>query len=173
MAAPALIVMTAQTDRWTRLPARARLTLSILAIGLAVAGTACAPPDGPAGAITGDVAAAVNQDRAAGGLAPLAWNGQLAANAQNWADHLAATGALAHTDLGALARLPSMAGWWSLGENLLLEPGSPTGAGAEATWMASGEHRANVLNPTWNSIGVGATRDSSGRVWLVAEFGAR
>ena len=44
---------------------------------------------------------------------------------------------------------------------------------AEDAWMNSAGHRANILNPYFNSIGVAATMDSSGRLWVVAEFGAR
>jgi uncharacterized protein YkwD len=65
-----------------------------------------------------------------------------------------------------------MSAWRSLGENLLVGPGMSGGA-AENAWMASAGHRANILNPSFNRIGVAATMDSSGRLWVVAEFGTR
>lgn len=40
--------------------------------------------------------AAQNQERAALGIEPLAWDPALARSAQGWADHLAATGGFAH-----------------------------------------------------------------------------
>ena len=136
---------------------------------------ACAPPasSGSGSGIAGDTVVAMNQDRAASGLGGLAVDGQLTANAQSWANHLAATGALVHTDLGALLHQPNMSAWWTIGENLLESSGALSGAGAENLWMGSPEHRANILNPAFNHVGVAATRDGSGRLWMVAEFGAR
>jgi uncharacterized protein YkwD len=159
--------------RRRRLPRRARFALPVLALGVAFAGVACAPPGSPGSGFTGDVVGAVNQDRAAAGLAPLTWDRQLGPYAASWANHLAATGTLTHTDLNALIRLPYMTGWRSLGENLLVGPGNLGGAAAEDLWMNSAGHRANILNPSFNYIGVAGVRDSSGRLWVVAEFGAR
>ena len=155
-----------------RLPRRARFALPVLIVGLAVAGVACAPPGSPGSGYTGDVVGAVNQDRAAAGLRPMAWDNQLGDYARSWANHLAATGSLVHTDLAALVRLPYMTAWWTMGENLLVGPGM-SGAAAEDVWMNSAGHRANILNPSFNFIGVASARDSSGRWWYVAEFGAR
>ncbi len=160
-------------SRRRRLPRRARLALPVLVVGLAFAGVACAPPGSPGSGFTGDMVAAVNQDRAAAGLAPLAWDPQLGPYAASWAHHLAATGTLTHTDLNALIRLPYMAAWRSLGENLLVGPAGLSGAAAEDLWMNSAGHRANILNPSFNHIGVAAVQDSAGRLWVVAEFGAR
>lgn len=42
------------------------------------------------------VLAAQNRERLTQNVAPLAWNADLAADAQRWADHLAATGEFAH-----------------------------------------------------------------------------
>lgn len=158
--------------RARRLPRRARFALPVLIVGLAVAGVACAPPGSPGSGYTGDVVGAVNQDRAAAGLRPLTWDNQLGDYARSWANHLAATGSLVHTDLAALVRLPYMTAWWTMGENLLVGPGM-SGAAAEDAWMNSAGHRANILNPAFNSIGVASARDSSGRWWYVAELGAR
>ena len=159
--------------RCRRLPRRARCALPVLVISLACAGVACAPPGSPGGGFTGDVANAVNQDRAAAGLAPLVRDAQLDAVAASWADHLAATGTLTHTDLYALLRLPYMSAWRALGENLLVGPGNLGGGAAADLWMGSTEHRAAILDPSYDRIGVGAARDPSGRLWIVAEFGAR
>ena len=159
--------------RCRRLPRRARFALPVLVIGLACAGVACAPPSSPGGGFTGNLANAVNQDRAAAGLAPLIRDAQLGPVAANWADHLAATGTLTHSDLHALIRLPYMSAWRALGENLLVGPGNLGSRSAESLWMSSTEHRAAILDPAYNRIGVGAARDPSGRLWIVAEFGAR
>src|SRR5204863_9300506 len=162
--APTAITIASRSDRRRRLPARARIALSILVIGVAVATAACLPTATAPGGITGDVAAALNRDRNSAGLGGLPWNAQLGANAQNWANHIAATGALVHSDLGA-----TMPGWVSLGENLFAGPAGSSAAGVEATWMGSAGHRANILSGSWNAIGIGAATDSSGQIWVVAE----
>ncbi len=151
-----------------------RLAPVALAAILTLSAAACAPTGGNGGGgVTGDVVASVNQDRAAHGLAPLAWDQQLTAYAQSWAGRIAAAGDLVHTDLGGLMRLPYMASWWTMRENLLYAPAGTSGADAENLWMASSPHQANILDPDVNYIGVGAVYDGAGRVWMVAEFGAR
>jgi uncharacterized protein YkwD len=150
-----------------------RLAPVVFVALLAVTAAACAPPGSPSGNVTSDVAASVNQDRATSGLRALAWDNQLASYAQSWANHLATTGTLTHTDLGALMRLPWMSAWWTLGENLLQGPGAMSAAAAENLWMNSAGHRADILNPSFTHIGVAAAWDGAGRLWLVAEFGAR
>ena len=148
-----------------------------LATILTLIAAACAPPGGNGGGggggVTGDVVSAINQDRAAHGLAPLAWDVQLADYAQSWAGRIAAAGDLIHTDLGSLMRLPYMASWWTIRENLLYGSAGMSGADAENLWMSSGPHQANILDPSVNYVGVGVAYDGAGRLWLVAEFGAR
>jgi len=141
-------------------------------VALALAAAACAPPASPGGGTTGDAAQAMNQDRAAAGVGPLAWDDQLSGLAQTHSREIAASGSLWHSDLGAFLRTPWMAGWRSLGENLLVASAGTSGWSAEDIWMASGPHRANILNGGFNRVGVGATVDGSGRVWMVALFGA-
>jgi uncharacterized protein YkwD len=139
---------------------------------LAMTAAACRPP-GATGNYTGDVVASMNQDRAAAGLAPLAWDGQLGPLAQSTAARIAGAGALLHTDLGAVIHLPYMAGWRTLGENLSWNSGVPSAGAVEDQWMASAAHRANILSGGFNRVGVGTAQDANGRLWVVAEFGAR
>jgi uncharacterized protein YkwD len=139
----------------------------VAVVGLALAGAACAPPSSSAGGIAGDVLNAMNQDRAAAGLGPLAWDPQLAGDAQNHAGQIAASGTLWHSNLSAWIN-----GWSSLGENLLEAPAGTNGYQAEDLWMASGPHRANILGG-FNYVGIGMVTDGAGREWMVAVFGAR
>ncbi len=139
--------------------------------GIALVAAACSPGS-PIGA-TGDMVQSVNADRGAAGLAPLAWDDQLHGLAQSHANEIAASGTLWHSDLGSWINLPWMAAWQSLGENLAQAPPGTSAAQIEDMWMASGPHRANILNGGFNRIGVGVTVDSAGRVWMVALFGAR
>jgi uncharacterized protein YkwD len=153
---------------------RAKLLIPILALGIAVAGTACLPPSGGGPPATPDgVVAAVNQDRAANGLSALAGDPQLTAMAQSWAEHMAATGALAHQDLGSIIGSPLMGSWRGLSENVFGGPPSASDATVENMWMGSALHQANILDPGMNHIGVGVAHDASGRTWVVADFGAR
>jgi uncharacterized protein YkwD len=144
----------------------------IAAAAIALACAACFPQPG-AGSLGGDSLTAMNQDRAASGLGGLAWDSGLAGVAQSHAQAMANSGSLWHSDLGWLISQPSMAGTWSMGENLLMAGGGTNGYSAEDMWMGSPPHRANILNGAFNRVGVGVVTDGAGRVWMVALFGAR
>jgi pathogenesis-related protein 1 len=75
------------------LPLKARAPL--LALFLAGAATA-QPPLAPPGPIAEGTLATHNKARAAVGTPPLKWSSATAQAAQKWADHLAATGKVAH-----------------------------------------------------------------------------
>jgi uncharacterized protein YkwD len=144
--------------------------VAVVALALGVA--ACAPPGSPGSGATGDMVSAVNQDRAMAGLPPLAWDQTLYDLARNHANEIAASQSLWHSDVGLWLTLPWMRNWHAMGENLF--SGTNINSwNAEDAWMASPLHRANILDPGYNQIGVGVTVDSAGRVWLVTLFGAR
>jgi uncharacterized protein YkwD len=44
--------------------------------------------------------------------------------------------------------------YWSVGENLFWTTGSASATVSMEAWMASPEHRANILNPGWRQIGI-------------------
>lgn len=50
--------------------------------------------------------------------------------------------------------------YWSVGENLLWSSGSLSARSALGVWMASPDHRANILDPNWRQIGIGAVTAS-------------
>lgn len=139
----------------------------VAVVALALAAAACAPAGSSGGGYAGDVVNAMNQDRAAAGMGPLAWDSQLAGYAQNHAGEIARSGSLWHSNLSAW-----ISGWRSLGENLLMAPAGTSSYAAEDMWMASAPHRANILGG-FNRVGVGIVTDGAGREWLVAVFGAR
>ena len=71
---------------------------------------------------------------------------------------------------------------WSVGENLLMSgPSEPSSAEVVAAWMKSAGHRANLLNPRWRELGVGARFSSAAGgefggqpTWIVTlDLGAR
>jgi uncharacterized protein YkwD len=110
----------------------------------------------------------MNGDRAANGLAPLCGNGQLAGLAQNWANWMAANLSLTHQNLGAvIGGTPFSA----MGENILAGPAGMSVSQMEAAWMASPEHRANILSGAYSAAGVGIAYSNDGRVWVAVDFG--
>jgi uncharacterized protein YkwD len=48
--------------------------------------------------------------------------------------------------------------YWAVGENLLWSSPDVDGPGALKLWMASPEHRKNILTPKWREIGVSAVK---------------
>lgn len=81
--------------------------------------------------------------------------------AESWAGHLATTGLFYHQTL-----TPILSGCKASRAAENLARGYSTAAETVAAWMASPGHRANVLDPALNKIGVAAIY-RSGR-WVVA-----
>lgn len=90
----------------------------------------------------------LNADRRVHGRSNLPIHDQAQAKAQAWAEKLAREGRLYHSNLqsGITAR------WCGLGENVGY---GGSVAQIQDAYMASAGHRANVLNTTWNGVGVG------------------
>jgi uncharacterized protein YkwD len=120
---------------------------------------------------------AVNQTRAAYGLAPVRFDATLerAARAHS-ADMLRhayfAHGAFAQRLQAFGARGPFVGENLAWGSGNLAAPGSIVSA-----WLASPEHRANLLRPTFRWIGIGALAGTfqghAGAVVVTADFGGR
>jgi uncharacterized protein YkwD len=51
---------------------------------------------------------------------------------------------------------------WAVGENILWSSPNLTPGRAMALWMASPEHRANILSAHWHEIGVAAVHENDG-----------
>ncbi len=119
----------------------------------------------------------INQIRSQNGLPALVYHPQLEADAQAYADFLAAHNVISHTadgrTLDARAEAAGYATWTALGENLA--GGYATFADAVNAWMASPGHRANILNPVFTETGVGcAWNPNTSYGWFyVQEFGTR
>jgi Cysteine-rich secretory protein family len=115
---------------------------------------------------------ATNQDRAHHGLRPLHWDPALARAAQRHAELMAGQRALSHQYAGE-AELEMRvarqgAHFHVVAENLAA---APTPASLEAEWMQSPGHRANILDPRLDKIGVGLVRQG-GYLWAVEDFSA-
>jgi uncharacterized protein YkwD len=112
-----------------------------------------------------------DQSRAASGLPGLAANGQLTCLAQAWSQHMAATRAFAHRDLGSVISSAGYAGvYHTLGENILLGPASMSAGAMHTAWMNSPDHRANILSGSYSSMGIGLAY-VGGQVYATENFG--
>src|SRR5277367_4919601 len=111
-----------------------------------------------------------NQDRAQQGLPPLKWDPALAQAAAEHAQLMAQQPSLSHQYPGEpdLVARSGAAGahFRSIAENVAL---APTPQALEQEWMHSAPHRANILNPAMNTIGVGLVR-RGGYYYAVEDF---
>jgi uncharacterized protein YkwD len=115
-----------------------------------------------------------NAERVKRGLAPLRVDARLVGAAQLQADQMARLGRMSHTladaPLPALAdRLRSVGYNGGAGENIAFNYRDP--ADAVLGWMYSEDHRRNLLDPRFDSIGVAVARDSEGLPYFVQVFG--
>ena len=111
-----------------------------------------------------------NADRAQQGLAPLKWDPALAQAATAHAQLMAQQRELSHQYPGEpdLVARGGAAGahFRSIAENVALAP-SPQAL--EQEWMNSAPHRANILNPVMNTMGVGLVK-RGGNYYAVEDF---
>jgi len=106
----------------------------------------------------------INAFRRAHGLTPLRLNPGLNVAAQEHSQQMAADGYFAHNSADGSAfwkrierTYPSATSQlWSVGENLVWSSPSLDAKRALQLWLASPEHRANLMNPRWREIGVSA-----------------
>lgn len=113
----------------------------------------------------------LNRDRAAHGLPALKANSQLTALARNYAQDMIRRGFFSHNNPEGQSPFDRMrqAGisYKYAGENLAV---NSSVAGAEAAFMNSPGHRANILNANYTEVGIGVVRSSSGSLYVVQEF---
>jgi uncharacterized protein YkwD len=131
----------------------------------------------------------INAVRSAHGLRPLAVSSRLALAAQQHTREMGVDGYFDHASYDKspfwkrIEKWYPSGGWssWDVGENILYQSPDLTTTQIVRTWMASPEHRANLLSRDWREIGISAMHfeaapgEFSGRpVTLVtADFGAR
>lgn len=104
----------------------------------------------------------VNNSRTARGIPALSSNLWMSNYAQDWAEHMARTGRLSHSNYAA----HNPYRWRALAENV--------GRGSSLSsihhgFMNSSGHRANILNRGFNYVGTGAAY-GHGQWWVVHEF---
>ncbi len=140
--------------------------------------TTAAPATAPAAGagttvekLASDLFARLNAERRARGLASLDWDDDLARMAGDWSAQMARTGNFSHRDLGAASGLPGIAKFSALGENIAWVEGyANMGNQLHLGWMRSEGHRENMLQPGFDSVGIGVVCDG-GRAWATQNFG--
>jgi Cysteine-rich secretory protein family len=143
------------------MPDRAAVVVLALlaALGLVVA----TPGRALAGPGEGDFFSAVNAARSAAGVHPVVWADDLAAVARRQAERMARAGELFHNpNLGG-----EVSGWQVVSENVGY---GPTWNAIQDAFMASPEHRANLLDPEVTQLGVGTVVGPDGRLWVSQVF---
>ena len=153
--------------------------LALLSLGAPSQADEPAPapaPSAPPAAAPGYVAtgswqllAEVNATRRQHGLRPLVVDKRLAATARAWAEHLAASGTLAHNDPLFSAASHRRLGIRRLGENVGFDVSVPA---QHKAFLASPHHRDNVLLASYRVAGFAVVRDRDGHLWSTEDFGA-
>ena len=108
----------------------------------------------------------LNAERAAVGAGPLTAQSCPDSFAEPWSPKMAAAGGLSHQSLSPLL---SSCGARAAAENV----GMNSNQSVEAMmtgFMNSSGHRANILNPRYTGVGIGAYRDSRGVWWVTQDF---
>jgi len=100
------------------------------------------------------VLALVNAERTHYGLAPVAIDRQLLYTARYQTWWMATNSSMTH------GQNPS--------ENIAMGQTSP--AHVMHSWMTSSGHRANILNPRWRKIGIGAYHNTAGTIYWTQQF---
>jgi uncharacterized protein YkwD len=131
----------------------------------------------------------LNTIRSEHGLTPLTLSPSLSDAARAHSDEMLAGGYFAHDSSNGSpfwkrikAFYPqSHFGYWSVGENLYWSSGASSATQSMNAWMASPEHRANILDPAWRQIGIAAvsspdapgTYAGLGVTVITTDFGVR
>ena len=137
-----------------------------MALPLLVPATpAHAAPSSQPSAYERDVLRYTNAERAKRGLRPLALSTCGTYYARRWSAHMRGRNALSHQSLSTIM---SSCGGSRAGENVAY--GKVTARGLVTMWMNSSGHRANILNASYRSLGVGTVVGSDGRVWGTQDF---
>lgn len=111
-----------------------------------------------------DVLAQLNSVRRANGLVPLKLSATLSKAAAQHSVQMGQDGYFAHESFDGSAfwkrveRFYPSSGWkyWAVGENLLWSSPDVDGPRALDLWMASPEHKKNILTAKWREIGISA-----------------
>jgi hypothetical protein len=138
--------------------------LAIATFVIAIA-TALIPATPASASTAGDFLSDINSLRASKGLSALTLNGSLSGFAQGWTEQMAAAGKISHNP--SLGKAPGS--WTTVGENV------GVGGSEKAIFnalVASSGHYANMVNPKYNTIGIGVKVGGDGRIYTTHNFAA-
>jgi hypothetical protein len=107
---------------------------------------------------------AINSARTAEGVAPLSIQGDLLRISRIWSQTMATAGHIFH-DTNIANLVPS--NWQTVGENVGM---GPTCDSIAQAFMNSPEHRRNILDPAFTTVGVGVVDSADGTVWVTEDF---
>ncbi|GIG37817.1 CAP domain-containing protein [Cellulomonas pakistanensis] len=134
--------------------------------GPARAGVLAAPVAAPdVEAAERAILARTNALRASEGKPALVRNARIDAVAAAWAERMATTGQFQHNPSFS-RQIP--AGWRTAGENIAMNSYDPVALYTQ--WQNSPPHRANLVNPAFNQIGIGVV-ERGGLYYGVQVFG--
>ncbi len=163
--------MSTMLRRLTILAALAVLVLLLTPTSHASSGVYAARSARPqAGAPETQLLDAANHDRAAAGLPALQWDMSLAASARQHAQRMALANTLSHQFPGELPlqqRATQSGARFSLIAENVAE--GPNAGNLHQQWMNSPPHRANLLDPELNAVGI-AVVQSGGMFFAVEDF---
>jgi uncharacterized protein YkwD len=128
--------------------------------------------DGRVGDAQQEILQLVNDQRAQHGCGALGASGPLNELAEDYSTEMGTEGFFSHTD--PAGRSPwdraKALGITNLGgENIAM--GQPTPQAVMSAWMNSSDHRANILDCIYHSLGVGVYYGSGGGPWWTQDFG--
>jgi uncharacterized protein YkwD len=133
-------------------------------------------PTAPVGAetpeqqIAADLFERANDERRERGLDPLDWNEDLAQLAREWSEEMSITGEIQHRDID-VDLIQDIDGLTGLGENLFTSTAPVPAGRAHEGWMRSPGHRANLLSPDWDLLGIGVVCADDGGMYATQNFG--
>ena len=147
-----------------------RIAVTLAAAALAVLGFLAPAARSQTTGIAQTLFESANKERESRGLSPFKWSPQLAAAAREHAMRMAAHNTLSHQLPGepGMVERATQAGarFSSLAENVAE---GPSGESIHKQWMNSPPHRANLLDPQLDSIGVAAA-ERDGTLYAVEDF---
>jgi hypothetical protein len=117
----------------------------------------------PEPGVAAQLLALTNQARTSAGLRSLGASSTLSSIAAAWSAHMASTHQLGHNpDLAG-----EVSGWAMIGENAAM---AWSASQAQSVLMGDAAHRANILQPRYNRVGVGVARAADGSMWFTVDF---
>ena len=157
--------------------ARRLAKLAVLPVALFGVVAVASPADAAAPTtvrLQSDIVAATNVQRVKHGCGRLRLDANIARAARNHSAWMARTGTFSHVGSGHssfVTRIQAQNYTAALSENIAW--GYRSGAEVVTAWMNSAGHRANILNCSAKSVGVGAVYAANGNPYYTQDFGSK